>query len=158
MSKMIRVLLVILLASLAAGCLKPQGASTYSRQQMGRAASVIEGTIISIRAVDISGTSSGVGSGAGAAAGAVGGSYAGGDARTAVLGAIGGAVVGGIAGAVAESEATRTKASEFLISLENGDKIAIVQVNEQNLKVGDDILLLKSDRVRIVRDPTKNGS
>jgi len=153
-----RILISILLVAVVSGCLKPQGASTYTRQQMGRTASVAEGTIISMREVDIAGTASGTGSGAGAAAGAVGGSYAGGDARTAVLGAIGGAVVGGVAGAVAESEITKTKATEFLIAMDNGDKIAIVQMNDENLKVGDNILMLKSDRVRIVRDPTKSAS
>ena len=122
---------------------------------MGRAASVQEGEIIATRIVNVSGTKSGVGAGAGAAAGAVGGSYIGGDPRANVLGAIGGAVVGGMAGAAAEEATTAGNATEFLVALDNGDKVAIVQVNEDDLQVGDRILLLKSDRIRIIRDPTK---
>jgi outer membrane lipoprotein SlyB len=153
----VRKIYVLLSVSvLLAACIQTETASTYSRQQMGRAASVQAGTIVSIRQVDVTGSNSGLGAGAGAAGGAVAGSYVGGDVRTNLLGAIGGAVVGGLAGSAAEGAATADKATEFLISLENGDRIAIVQQNDENLTAGEKVLLLKSDRIRVIRDPEQH--
>jgi len=123
---------------------------------MGRAATVSKGVIVSMREVDIEGTNSGVGATSGAAAGAVGGSYAGSGGRSTAVGVIGGAVVGGIVGAVAEGAATKAKATEFLIKEENGDMIAIVQVNDQNLRPKEQVLIMRMDKIRIVRDSTED--
>lgn len=112
----------------------------------------MKGKIISMREVNVSGGQSGVGAGAGAAAGAVAGSNIGGTTRNNVLGAIGGAVVGGIAGATVEQAATAGKAVEFIVQQENEQSIAVVQTNEDFLAVGDRVMVLRSDRVRIVRD------
>ncbi len=108
-----------------------------------------------LRNVQISGTKSGVGAGYGAVAGATAGAAAaGGDAAGAALEAIGGAVVGEVAGAVTEEALTKAGAVEFIIKQENGQKIAVVQTNEENLAVGDKILILRSNKVRIVKDNT----
>ena len=118
--------------------------SNYTRPEMGRAATVMTGVILALRDVQISGTKSGVGAAAGAAAGATGGAAAGGDAAGAVVGAIGGAIVGGVIGAVTEEALTRAGAVEFIIKQENGQTIAVVQINEDNLVVGDKILILRA--------------
>ena len=152
MRKSIVTALVVSLLVITVGC-ATRGSSTYTRQQLGRVASVSHGVIVSMRIVEIAGTSSGVGATAGAAGGAVVGSYVGGGTRGTVLGVIGGAVIGGIAGAVIEGAATQTTATEFLIQEENGDLIAIVQKNDDNLQPDDHVLIMRLDRVRIVRDP-----
>ena len=72
----------------------------------------------------------------------------------AVIGAIGGAVVGGVVGAVTEEALTRAGAVEFIIKQENGQSIAVVQTNEDNLVVGDKILILRSKKIRIIKDNT----
>lgn len=145
------------LALSLSGCYTTHSSSTYSRQQMGRAATVTHGVIVSMREVDIKGTESGIGATSGAAAGAIGGSYAGGTGRTTALGVIGGAVAGGVVGALAEGEVTKTKATEFLIKEENGDLIAIVQLNDQDLKPNEKILIMRMDKIRIVRDTTESA-
>lgn len=129
-------------------------ASNYTRPEMQRAATVMDGVILALRDVQISGTNSGVGVAAGVGAGAAAGAAAGGDATGAALGAIGGAVVGGVVGAVTEEALTRAGAVEFIIKQENGQKIAVVQINEDNLAVGDKILILRSNKLRIIKDTT----
>jgi outer membrane lipoprotein SlyB len=125
---------------------------------MGRTATVMQGVIVALRDVKVSGTSSGLGAAAGAAGGGVAGSYIGGsDVRANILGAIGGAVVGGIAGAAVERAATEAGAVEFIIKQDNGQLIALVQTNEEGLNIGEDVLILRSDKVRVIRDRTKES-
>ena len=135
-----------------AGC-AVHSSSNYTRPEI-RAATVMTGVILALRDVQTSGTNSGIGVGAGAAAGATGGAAAGGDVAGAAIGAIGGAVVGGVVGAVTEEALTRAGAVEFIIKQENGQSIAVVQTNEDNLVVGDKILILRSKKIRIIKDNT----
>jgi outer membrane lipoprotein SlyB len=139
-------------------CAPHRPTSSYSREQMGRTATVMQGVIVAMREVRISGTSSGLGAATGAAGGGVAGSYIGGDARANVLGAIGGAVIGGIVGAAVERAATEAGAIEFIIKQDNGQLFAVVQTNEETLAVGENVLILRSDRVRVIRDRTKENS
>ena len=122
---------------------------------MGRAATVMKGVILALRDVQISGTNSGIGAGAGA--GAIGGATAGGDAPGAAVGAIAGAVVGGVVGAVTEDALTRAGAVEFIIKQGNGQTVAVVQTNEENLAVGDKVLILRSKKIRIIKDNTPSN-
>jgi len=119
---------------------------------MGRAATVMSGLIVSIREVHISGTNTGVGSTAGAVAGATAGSQIGGSVEANIIGAVGGAVVGGIVGAIAEGALTEAGAVEFIIKQENGQVISVVQINDENLQEGEKILIIRSNKVRIIRD------
>jgi outer membrane lipoprotein SlyB len=134
--------------------------SQYERSEIGRAATVMHGTIISMRDVNLSGTSSGLGAGTGAVGGGVAGAVAAGNnVPAAVVGTVGGAVIGGVAGAMVEEGATKSKITEFVVQQENGQIIAVPQSNEDSLRVGDKILVLRSDVIRIIRDTsisTKN--
>jgi outer membrane lipoprotein SlyB len=121
---------------------------------MGRVATVMKGKIISMRNVNISGTQSGVGAGAGAIAGGVGASGIGNGGRSNTVAAVGGAVVGGVAGAVAEEVMTKSTAMEFIVQQENGQTVAVVQQNDENLAVGDKVMILRSGTARIIRDTT----
>jgi len=134
------------------GCTTYQTASTYNRNQLGRAATVMSGVVLSLREVNLEGTESGIGAGSGAVVGGTAGSRVGGDVRTNIIGAVGGAVAGGLAGAAIESGVTQGKAIEFIIKQDNGQTFAVVQSNEENLKSGDRVLILRSDKVRIIRD------
>jgi len=135
------------------GCAPRYTNSQYERSDIGRASTVMRGTIISMREVNLSGTSSGLGAGTGAVGGGVAGAVAGGGSvPAAVVGAVGGAVIGGVAGAVVENEATKGKAIEFIVQQENDQIIAVPQSNEDNLQVGEHVLILRSNVVRIIRD------
>lgn len=137
--------------TLATGC-APNGASVYTESQIGRAATVMRGKIISIRTVTLQGDSSGGGAVAGAVAGGAAGTMVSGNPALAVVGAAGGALVGGVAGAVTEEQFRKAGGVEFVIQQENGQLIAVAQTNEETLKIGDKVLILRSDRVRVIRD------
>lgn len=47
---------------------------------------------------------------------------------------------------------TRGTATEFVIRQEDGQTLALVQTNDENLRVGDPVLILRGDRVRLTAD------
>ena len=144
-------LLVILVLS---GCSLHSG-STYERSEMGSPEYFKKGVILSVREVEIKGTESGAGAVAGATAGGLAGSSLGGNTATRALGALGGAVVGGLVGTATEEIITSGSASEFIIHPDEGEAYAVVQVNDEELKAGERILIMDSGKVRVVRDQTQ---
>src|ERR1017187_4822272 len=117
--KMLTVLGAAIIA--LAGCAQNISPQTYSVGSVGQVNRAISATVISVREVNVAGTT-GVGGGAGTAAGAVIGSGAGGNnSRGNIVGAIGGAVVGGLAGAAIEANATKQKGFEYVVETENGN-------------------------------------
>ncbi len=144
----------LVLILIFSGCSLHSG-STYERSEMGSPEYFKKGVILSVRDVEIKGTESGAGAAAGAAVGGLAGSTLGGGTATRALGALGGAVVGGLVGHVTENVITGGSASEFIIQPEKGEPYAIVQVNDEELKAGERVLIMDSGKVRIVRDQTK---
>ncbi len=136
-----------------AGCSLHSG-STYERGEMGAPAYFKKGVILSVRDVKIKGTESGAGAAAGAAAGGLAGSTLGGNTATRALGGLGGAVIGGIVGHTTENVITGGDASEFIIQPDEGEPYSVVQVNDEDLKAGERILIMESGKLRIVRDST----
>ena len=141
----------LLMVLVFSGCSLHSG-STYERSEMGSPEYFKKGVILSVREVEIKGTESGVGAAAGATAGGLAGSTLGGNTATRALGALGGAVVGGLVGHATENLITGGMASEFIIQPDKGEPYAIVQVNDQELKAGERVLIMDSGKVRIVRD------
>ena len=133
------------------GCSLHTG-STYERGEMGAPSSFKKGIILSVRDVKIKGTESGAGAAAGAAVGGLVGSTLGDSTATRALGGLGGAVIGGIVGHTTENAITGGDASEFIVQPDAGDPYAIVQVNDEELKAGERILIIESGKLRIVRD------
>ena len=125
--------------------------STYDREEMGQPQSFSKGVIISVRDVSINGTQSGVGAVSGAVAGGLAGSKVSAESTISAIGAIGGAVVGGLIGAKAEEIVMGNNASEFIIQPDIGEPFTFVQVNEEKLKAGERVLIINSDKIRIVR-------
>lgn len=142
---------MIILFYSVSGCSLHSG-STYDRTEMGSPQYFKKGVIISVRDVEINGTESGAGAVAGATAGGLAGSTLGGNTATRALGALGGAVVGGVVGHATENVITGGDASEFIIQPDEGEPYAIVQVNDEDLKAGERVLIMDSGKVRIVRD------
>ncbi len=141
----------LLMVLVFSGCSLHSG-STYERSEMGSPEYFKKGVILSVREVEIKGTESGVGAAAGATAGGLAGSTLGGNTATRALGALGGAVVGGLVGHATENLITGGTASEFFIQPDKGEPYAIVQVNDQELKAGERVLIMDSGKVRVVRD------
>ncbi len=109
---------------------------------------------MSVRDVTIKGTESGAGAAAGATAGGLAGSTLGGNTATRALGGLGGAVIGGIVGHATENAITGGDASEFIVQPDEGEPYSVVQVNDEELKAGERILIMESGKLRIVRDKT----
>ena len=142
---------LLLYISIFAGCSLHSG-STYERGEMGSPATFKKGVILSVRSVKIKGTESGAGAAAGAVAGGLAGSTLGGSTATRALGGLGGAVIGGIVGHTTENLITGGDASEFIVQPDAGEPYAIVQVNDEELKAGERVLIIESGMLRIVRD------
>ena len=145
--------LIALTSALLAGCATNISPQTYSVGSVGQVNRTIAATVISVREVDIAGTT-GLGGGAGAATGAVVGSAAGhGNARGNIVGAIGGAVVGGLAGAAIEANATKQKAMEYVVETQNGNLMTIVQGLDTQFGPGQKVLVLYGSPSRLIPDP-----
>ena len=144
-------ILIFLLVGIFSGCSLHSG-STYERGEMGSPAYFKKGVILSVREVTIKGTESGAGATAGAVAGGLAGSTLGGSTATRALGGLGGAVIGGIIGHATENLITSGDASEFIVQPDEGEPYSIVQVNDEELKAGERVLIIESGQLRIVRD------
>lgn len=128
--------------------------STYDREEMGQPQSFSKGVIISVRNVKIKGTESGVGIVSGAVMGGLAGSQVGSNDATSAIAAIGGALVGGLIGSKAEEMAMKDSAAEFAIQPDIGEPFTFIQENEEELKSGERVLIINSDKMRIIRDHT----
>ena len=123
----------------------------YKSSAQGQLSNILEGKIVSIRTVDISGSK-----GLGATAGGVMGSVAGSSLSKAkgdkVVGGAVGAIVGSLIGGLIEKNITKTKAFEFIVKLTSGKKVAVIQDTSQSLRVGDDVFLIHSkDQTKIAK-------
>jgi outer membrane lipoprotein SlyB len=111
--------------ALLTGCTQP-GQSRYGYQDVGQSTTVVFGTVISEREVDITGQNTGVGATAGALGGALGGSYIG-NGGGSLAGMLAGAVIAGVAGHMAEQAVSDHRGIEYVITIEKGETITIVQ-------------------------------
>ncbi len=142
----LRLLALLLAASLLTGCWSSLRGDTYSRSEARQAQRVEFATIEHLRPVRIEGTKTGVGAAVGAVTGGIGGSSFGDGRGRAILAVIGSAV-GGLIGGVAEEAITRSDGVEITVRKEgSGDAIAIVQAVAPNeiFKVGDRVRLVHS--------------
>ena len=129
-----------------------RGANTYSSTETGQLSSVLEGNIVAIKQVQLSG-SKGMGSGIGTVLGAVAGvSAVGSNDSDQAAGAIVGGLLGAMAGKAIEENATTDTGFEFLVKLSNGAIKAFVQKSKQGLRVGDQVYILYGNgTVRLTR-------
>ena len=86
--------------------------------------------------------------------GGLGGSTVSDNGAISAIGAIGGAIVGGMVGAKAEELIMRGDASEFVIQPDVGESFTLIQVNDEELKAGDRVLIISSDKIRVTKDQT----
>ena len=132
------------------GCASSTSSDTYSRGQVGDINETMRGVVVSSRAVKIEGTKSGVGTIAGAAAGGAAGSQIGGGRAENIVGGIAGAVAGGLIGAAAEEQLTKGQGIEYIVELEDGRTVTIVQGADNAIPPGTPVLVILGERARIV--------
>ena len=126
------------------------------KDDANRMATVIDGTVLSIRPVTVDGSQSGGGAAAGAVVGGVAGSSVGGRRESIAVGVLG-AVAGAVIGNAVERSATREEAVEIMVQLRNGERRAIVQAKgSEELRPGDAVIIVTTGgKVRVTRAPAQ---
>lgn len=122
------------------------GQNRYNWQDVGQAAVVEFGTVISLRPVEITGQNTGVGAVAGAGGGAIAGSMIG-SGNGSLAGMLAGAVVAGVAGHMAEQAIADHQGIEYVITLESGKTVTIVQnyvEGDPSIKAGQRVMIQTS--------------
>ncbi|WP_420561668.1 hypothetical protein [Tepidicaulis sp.] len=120
------VLTVLVCAVFLAACAQRQSQNVYNHSEVGKSSAVSFGTVVASRVVDVTGENSGAGALVGAAAGAGAGSYIGsGSGEAWAVGA--GLLVGAVAGAMAEQAMNDRQGIEYVVTLESGVTLTIVQ-------------------------------
>ena len=146
-----RKILLLAAASLImpiAACTSDISSSHYSTGSVGTVAQVMSGTVVSVRQVSVSSEDNNAGTLIGGALGGIGGSTIGGGSTAHALGAVGGAVIGGIAGNAAQRGLSSQGGYEYIVRLDNGNMVTVVQ--------GTDILLNPGQRCYVtLGDPAR---
>lgn len=141
------------LASTLSGC-ATSNPDIISRQDAQRMSTVIDATVLNVRAVTVDGSQSGAGAVAGGVVGGIAGSSVGGRRESAAIGVLG-AVAGAVVGNVIERSATREESLEIMVQLRNGERRAIVQAKgAENFNPGDAVIIVTNGgKVRVMRAP-----
>lgn len=144
------ILLIGLTSLLFTSCVRQQmSPNVYSARQVGEASMTYAGRIVNVRPVCVQ-QASGVGTVAGGVAGGVLGSAIGrGDLAPTAIGALAGAV----AGSLIEQDASRQTGFEYVIQLDNGQLMTIVQGCNPFFQCGDPVYVIMSGsgRSRVTR-------
>ncbi len=142
-------------AVLLSGCAPKLGGNDYAVSGAGEISQTHKGVILSMRKVNFEGTSNAQTGGAvaGGVAGAALGSAAGGGRGSLVTMALGG-VAGALAGNAIGKAASEQDGLEYTVKLSDGSTITLAQGIEPLLRVGQNVLVIRSDRgrSRIVAD------
>lgn len=153
------ILLAIMLTTMnLTGCYNDFGSDEYSGNSAGQAQTVRSGTIIQTQKVVINDKSNqGIGMLAGAAAGAILGSTIGGGSTAHALGGVAGGVAGGAAGNAIGSAAGKQDGIRYIVKLNSGNALSIVQGTEPKLRVGQKVLVLigSDGRDRVIADTSQ---
>ncbi|MGL4371644.1 MAG: hypothetical protein ACRCTK_03210 [Alphaproteobacteria bacterium] len=147
------------LVLLLSGCARDISSNTYKASHVGEASFTYQGVVANVREVQVEEgerleeNAAGVGIGA-LAGGAAGYQFGGGRGQIATTAA--GAILGGVAGAYAEKALKSQKGLEYVVRLDNGQIMTIVQGLDPRLNPGQRVLVLVSNagRSRVVADQT----
>ncbi len=120
----------------------------YTASQARQAQVVKKGTVVSVKAIQISGGASGIGGAGGAALGGIAGANSGrlGSNQQAAS-MVAGALIGGIAGHLADNAINTVEGQEITVQLPNGTEIAVAQEidkKEGAFSVGEQVRILTS--------------
>jgi len=141
---------IVLLGLIAMGCSSPNATNkNYSTQSLRSASRTVEAKIVSKRAVTVAGNSD-IGGLAGTALGATAGSAIGGGGRANLAGAIVGAVAGGLAGSAIEKNVTEQNAFEYIVKLNNGELLTIIQ-SDAEFMLDEPVFVVLGDKPVLVK-------
>ncbi len=124
------------------GCMPNISPNTYGRNEVGVVGKAYEGVVIARRVVSID-NNSGVGALAGTIGGGAIGSQVGGSRAAHIVGAVGAGVLGGTVGNAVDRTFNNRMGYEYIIRLENGKSISIVQEKSVQLMVGQKVTVIQ---------------
>lgn len=153
MNKIFSMLLVLGCCAGLSACAPNISTNSYNSSDIGSANTVKRGVVISKRPITIN-NNSGAGGLAGAATGAAAGSMIGGNSATNIIGAIGGAVVGGVAGNAIDSSINQHQGYQYIVRLNNGRTVAVVQTNEMVFSIHQRVLVIYGRNTHLEADDT----
>jgi outer membrane lipoprotein SlyB len=142
-SKLPLIGVVVCAGLLWAGCTFPSSRRVVPAVQAGTMQNIDTGVVIGVREINIEGQKSNLGLIGGGAIGAAATKPAAGSGRTAALGQAAASVAGAVAGQAVEEVATRKRAQEITVRLDDGRTVVVTQ----EVSTG---LYQDGDRVRIV--------
>jgi outer membrane lipoprotein SlyB len=138
-----------------AACTSQYGGNTVQGSGANQVNRVLPGVVLASQPVTIRGESGrGIGSAVGGVAGGIAGSTLGTSRVEGALGAIGGAVLGGLAGSVAGDRLGNESGVEYIIRLEDGQTVTVVQGAEPALEAGQRVLIVYGRQVRVIPNAT----
>lgn len=145
--KLLYLFVMLCCLNLLTACTPDISANHYIAENVGQAQQVEYGKIIKAAPVQIASRDN-TGSLLGTAAGATVGSAVGGTTRVNILGALGGAVIGGIAGHHIGKHVNNQTGIQYIVHLDNGKILSIVQGLHPTLHMGQRVMVLLGGRTR----------
>jgi len=140
--KKLAILAIMPVLMLVGACASDIGANQHSSASVGSASRTVMGTVVSVRQVQVRDDDNTVGTLAGGAAGGIAGAQIGRGSRATALGAVGGALAGAAVGNMAQRTLTNQAGFEYVVRLDNGEMVTVVQ--------GADVLMAVGQRVMVV--------
>ena len=131
-------------------CTADIGANDYYASSANTVTATKACTVVSLRPVTVKSNDNNAGTLFGAAAGGVAGSSIGGGDTAHSLGAIGGALVGGIAGDAAQAGLSKQTGYEYIVRLDNGSMVTVVQGNDVYIQPGQRCLVIYGRQARVI--------
>lgn len=144
--KIFHIVVTFFVLCLLSGCTPEISSDHYLAENLGRVQRVHYGKIVQARTVHVGSHNNETGSLVGTAAGATAGSAIGGSTRANILGAIGGAVLGGIAGNEIGRKTGNQTGMQYIVRLDSGKTVSIVQGINPILHEGQRVMLLTGGR------------
>ncbi len=146
-----KIYLLPLLVILTTSCARQISTDVYSSRQVGEVAATYSGIIKNIRPVTVENGENLEDN----SLGMIGGGVAGGAVGDAIghgsfFGKAVGAVCGALTGALVEKKMKRQIALEYIVQIEDGSLMTIVQGQDQSLYIGQNVYVLVGKRSRII--------
>lgn len=143
-------LFILALSAVLNACTADIGANDYYASSANTVTATKACTVVSLRPVTVKSNDNNAGTLFGAAAGGVAGSTIGGGDTAHILGAIGGALVGGIAGDAAQAGLSKQTGYEYIVRLDNGSMVTVVQGNDVYIQPGQRCLVIYGRQARVI--------
>jgi outer membrane lipoprotein SlyB len=133
------------------GCARDISGGSYVASKVGEVQETLAGKVISVRQVRVESEDQLEDNTLGLAAGGIAGGVAGnsfGKGTGKGLATVGGALAGATLGALAQKELKNQMGMEYVVKLDRGDLLTVVQGTDEPIGVGQRVYVVKSDRGR----------